>query len=110
MKNNEVLGSKKKEYYVAIPDNERQFYAYINMVINNRGNAHIPNGDIEQRPNKVGPVKVTYTHNEVGELFMVTNNLKDLKFLEMIHDQFCLLRSHWNMISTFEEYPNASKY
>lgn len=111
MKNDEVyvLGSKKKEYYVAIPDNERQFYAYINMVINNRGNAHLPQV-LDQVPKRIGPVHVTRVTNEVGEhLFQVANN-KDYCFVEMIKDQFCLLRSHWNMIQTFEEYPNASKY
>jgi hypothetical protein len=101
---------KVKEYYFPVPDNQDSFFAYINLVINNKNNAHIPEGRVEQRPNKVGPVKVTYTHNEVNELFMVTDNLKDHKFLEMIHDQFCLLRSHWNMIQSLEEYPNASKY
>jgi hypothetical protein len=99
-----------KDYYFAVPDNEDSFFAYINLVINNKNNAHIPNGNVEQRPNKVGPVKITYTHNEVGELFMVTNNLKDHMFLEMIGDQFCLLRSHWNMIQSLEKYPNASRY
>lgn len=99
-----------KEYYFPIPDNQDSFFAYINLVINNKNNAHIPNGNVERRPNKVGPVKITYTHNEVGELFMVTNNLKDHKFLEMIGDQFCLLRSHWNMINSLEKFPNASRY
>lgn len=100
---------KDKEYFFPVPDNEDSFFAYINLVINNRNNAHIPK-DVKERPNKVGPVKVTYTRNEVGELFMVTNNLKDSKFLEMIKDQFCLLRSHWNMIQSFEQSPNASRY
>lgn len=99
-----------KEYYFSIPDNEDSFFAFINLVINNRNNAHIPNGNVEQRPKKVGPAVITYTRNEVGELFMVTNNLKDHKFLEMIGDQFHLLRSHWNMIQSLEQYPNASKY
>jgi hypothetical protein len=101
---------KKNEYYFPVPDNEDSFFAYINLVINNKNNAHIPEGRIEQRPNKVGPVNIAYTHNEVGELFMVTNNFKDYKFLDMICDQFCLLRSHWNMIQSFEQYPYASKY
>ena len=103
-----VLGSDK-EYFFSVPDNSVSFFAFINLVINNRNNAHIPE-NVEQRPKKVGPVKVTYTHNEVGELFMVTNNLKDYKFLEMIGDQFYLLRSHWNMIQSLEKYPNASRY
>lgn len=101
---------KDKEYYFPVPDNEDSFFAYINLVINNKNDAHIPEGRVEQRPKKVGPVIVTYTHNEVGELFMVTNNLKDYKFLEMIGDQFCLLRSHWNIIQSLERFPNASKY
>lgn len=99
-----------KEYFFAVPDNEDSFFAYINLVINNRNNAHIPNGNVEQRPKKVGPVKVVYTRNEVGELFMVTDKLKKHKFLEMIGDQFCLLRSHWNMIQSLEQYPYASRY
>lgn len=99
-----------KEYYFSVPDNSISFFAYINLVINNRNNAHIPNGNVEQRPTKVGPVSIAYTHNEVGELFMVTNNLKDHKFLEMIGDQFCLLRSHWNIIQSLERYPSADRY
>ena len=99
-----------KEYYFSVPDNQDSFFAFINLVINNKNNAHIPNGNVEQRPKRVGPVVVTYTINEVGELFMVTNNLKDHKFLDMIGDQFCLLRSHWNMIQSLEQYPNTSKY
>lgn len=98
-----------KEYYFAVPDNEDSFFAYINLVINNKNNAHIQE-NIEQRPKKVGPVVVAYTHNEVGELFMVTNNLKDHKFLEMIGDQFCLLRTHWKSIMALEQYPHASRY
>lgn len=98
-----------KEYFVAIPDNERQFYAYINMVINNRGNAHLPQR-LDQVPKRVGPVAVTRVTNEVGEPYFIVNSNKDYCFVEMVKDQFCLLRSHWNMISTFEEYPNASKY
>lgn len=98
-----------KEYFFPVPDNEEQFFAFINLVINNRQNANIPK-DLTERPKKVGPVKVTYTRNEVGELFMVTDSLKDYKFLEMINDQFCLLRTHWNMIQSLEEYPNASRY
>ena len=82
-----VLGSK--EYFFSVPDNEDSFFAFINLVINNRNNAHIPNGNVEQRPKKVGPVAVTYTHNEVGELFMVTNN-------------------HWRSIQTLQDINNKS--
>lgn len=101
--------SGNKEYFVAIPDNERQFYAYVNMVVNNRGNAHLPQR-LDQVPKKVGPVPVTLTTNEVGEPYFIVASNKDYCFVEMVKDQFCLLRSHWNMISTFEQYPNASKY
>ena len=99
-----------RTYYVDVPDNRDSFFAYVNLVINNKNNAHIPNGDIEQRPKKVGPVSISYTHNEVGELFMEVYNLKDYTFLEMIKDQFCLLRSHWNVIQSLEKYPNSSRY
>jgi len=104
IKKNEVLGTK--EYYFPVPDNQKSFFAYINLVINNKQNSNIPK-NIEERPKKVGPVKVTY-RNEVDRLYMVTNNLKDYKFLEMINDQFCLLRTHWNKILSLEEYPHAS--
>lgn len=111
MKNNEVyvLGSKRKEYFVPIPDNERQFYAYVNMVVNNRGNAHLPQR-LDQIPRKIGPVPVTRIIGDAGEPYFQVANNKDYCFVEMVKDQFCLLRSHWNMIQTFEEYPNASKY
>jgi len=98
------------EYFFPVPDNKDSFFAFINLVINNRENSNIPK-DITERPKKVGPVKVlSYTRNEANELFMVTNNLKDHNFLGMIADQFCLLRTHWNTIQSLEEYPNASKY
>lgn len=99
-----------KQYYVDVPDNGDSFFAYVNLVINNKNNAHIPNGNVEQRPKKVGPVSISYTRNEVGELLMEVDNLKDYKFLEMIKDQFCLLRSYWNMIQSLEQYPDASRY
>lgn len=98
-----------KEYFFPVPDNKDSFFAFISLIINNRQNSNIPK-DITERPKRVGPVKVVYTRNEVNELFMITDNLKDHKFLEMIGDQFCLLRTHWNMIQSLEEYPNASKY
>lgn len=98
-----------KEYFFPVPDNKDSFFAFINLVINNRQNSNIPK-DITERPKRVGPIKVVYTRNEVNELFMITDNLKDHKFLEMIGDQFCLLRTHWNMIQSLEECPNASKY
>lgn len=96
-------------YFIPIPDNEQMFYAYINMVINNRNNAHLPK-ILNARPKKIGWVNVTYTRNEVGESFIECQNNKEKVFIEMIIDQFCLLRSHWNMIQTFEQYEHASRY
>ena len=96
-------------YFVSIPDNENQFYAYVNLIINNRGNANIPKV-LDARPKKIGWVNVTYTRNEVGEPFIECQNNKEKVFVEMIIDQFCLLRSHWNMIQTFEQYEHASRY
>lgn len=106
-----VYGTKKsrRHYYISIPDNEDSFFAYINLVINNKNNAHIPEY-IEQRPKKIGPVYVEYVRGEMNEPFMRVENNKDATFLEMIKDQFCLLRSHWNMIQSLERYPNASRY
>ena len=102
--------SSIKEYSIPVPDNKDSFCAFVNLVINNRNNAFIPNGFVQRLPSKIGPYKVTYTRNEVNELFIVVNELKAKVFVEMIIDQFTLLRSHWNMINSLEEYPNASKY
>ena len=96
-------------YYVSIPDNELQFYAYINLVINNKHNANIPKV-LDSRPKKIGWVNVTYTRNEVGEPFIECKNNKEKVFIEMIIDQFYLLRSHWNVIKTFEQCENSSRY
>jgi len=97
-----------KLLFVPLPDNEDAFCAYVNLVINNRDNAHIPH-DIQSRPKKIGWVNVTYTRNEVGEPFIVVENLKEKCFVGMILNQFCLLRSHWNMIASLEKYPNNDR-
>ena len=94
--------------YVSIPDNEDSLYAFINLVINNKNNAY--KGEATQRPRKVGWVNVTYSRNEVGEPFFVVSNLKEKCFVEMIVEQFILLRTHWNTIQSLEQYPHASRY
>lgn len=96
--------------YVSVPDNEDSFFAYVNLVINNRDNAHMPNDGPQSRPNKIGPVRVSYTRNEVNELFFVVENNKEKCFIEMVKDQFCLLRSHWNFIESLVQYENSDKY
>ena len=108
MKDVYVLGNKT--YYIPIPDNRDSFCAFVNLVINNKNNAHIPNGFVERLPSKIGPYKVSYTHNEVNKVLIEVNELKAKVFVEMIVDQFTLLRTHWNMIQSLEEYPNASRY
>ena len=99
-----------KEYYIAVPDNRDSFCAFVNLVINNKNNAHIPNGFVERLPSKIGPYKVSYTHNEVNELFIEVSELKAKVFVEMIVDQFTLLRTHWDTIQSLEDYPNSDKY
>lgn len=107
---NNHSSSSTKEYFIPVPDNRDSFCAFINLVINNRNNAFIPNGFVQRLPSKIGPYKVTYTHNEVNELFIEVNELKAKVFIEMIVDQFTLLRSHWNMINSLEEYPSSDRY
>lgn len=88
-----------KEYYVPLPDNEYQFYAFVNLVINNKNNAHITEATI--RPKRIGWVHVTYARNEVNEPFIVVNNLKEKCFVEMILNQFELLKKYWDTIMNF---------
>lgn len=95
--------------YVPVPDNDDAFFAFVNLVINNKNNAHIPE-HLNSCPKKIGPVKVHITYNEVYEAFFEVENNKEKVFLQMIVDQFCLLRSHWNMIQTFVDYENSDKY
>jgi hypothetical protein len=95
--------------YVPVPDNADAFYAYVNLVINNKNNAHIPE-HLNGCPKKIGPVKVHIIYNEVHEPFLEVENNKEKVFLEMIVDQFCLLRSHWNMINSLVSYENSDRY
>lgn len=98
------------EYYVSLPDNEGAFFAFVNLVINNRDNANVPQY-ADTRPNDFGPVKnVNSVTNEVGEHFLIAHSLKDKKFLEMLVDQFTLLRTHWGTITNFVKYPNSDIY
>lgn len=95
--------------YVPLPDNCDAFYAYVNLVINNKNNAHIPE-HLNGCPKKIGPVKVHIIYNEVHEPFLEVENNKEKVFLEMIIDQFYLLRRHWGMISSFVYYENSDRY
>lgn len=95
--------------YVPVPDNADAFYAFVNLVINNKNNAHIPE-HLNSCPKKIGPVKVHIIRNEVNEPFFEVENNKEKVFLEMIIDQFCLLRSHWNMINSLVSYENSDRY
>lgn len=98
-------------HYVSLPDNDVAFYSYVNLVINNRNNSRNEQDDHTRRPKNVGPVKVlTYTHNEVGEPFMVVESKKDEKFVEMIIDQFNLLRRYWSWVEEEICYPTSDKY
>ena len=98
------------DYYFPLPDNKEAFYAFINLVINNKNNQSATK-NFEEKPSHFGPVKkFTTTHNEVGERFLVVYNKKDLLFLEMFKDQFCLLRTYWEYIEGEVIYESASKY
>lgn len=99
-----------KEYFVPLPDNLNQFYAYINLVINNKENRYAQKTSVHEAPLHYGPVKAHYKINEVNERFIVVNKLKDKKFLEMLIDQFTLLRTHWDTIANFVEYPGSDIY
>ena len=106
MKEIEVLG---KPVYIALPDNEYQFYSFVNLVINNRENRHVVEQDTRQ-PNRIGPYNVSYVRNEVGEIFIRVDQPGQEKFIKMIIDQFTLLRTYWNRIAKAEQYPNSSRY
>ena len=95
--------------YVSIPDNCDAFYAFVNLVINNKNNAHIPE-HLNGCPKKIGPVKVHIIYNEVHEPFFEVENNKEKVFIEMIIDQFYLLRRHWGMINSFVYYENSDRY
>jgi len=98
------------KFFTPMPDNERAFFSFINLVINNRKNDNLP-ADYTSRPKHFGPVKqFDWTRNEVGELWVVTYNPKDNRMIEMFYDQFCLLRTYWETIEEEVEYLQCSKY
>ena len=96
-------------YYISVPDNESQFFVFVNLVINNKGNNNLPNYP-DQRPKKIGPYKVTYTNNEVNEPFIEVYQLKEKAFIEMIIDQFTLLRTYLPEFESYEKCQNSDKY
>jgi hypothetical protein len=98
-----------KEYFVPVPDNNEAFYAFVNLVINNKNNARRPNYSTE-RPNKIGPVKVEYVKNEVNESLIRVENNKEKVFVQMIIDQFCLLHTYWSEIENFIKYSSSDKF
>ena len=101
---------ENKEYFVPLPDNEAAFYAFVNLIINNRDNQHKPDNCLG-KPKHFGPVKdFKSANNEVGERFLITYNLKDHRFLEMLKDQFTLIRTYFNRIEDFVAYPNSDIY
>lgn len=95
--------------YVSLPDNCDAFYTFVNLVINNKHNAHIPE-HLNSRPKKIGPVKVHIKYNEANEPFFEVENNKEKVFLEMIIDQFTLLRRYWGTIMSFVYYENSDRY
>ena len=98
------MNQTKIEKFFALPDNQDAFYAYINLVINNRHNKPVPEPDA--RPSHFGPVRnFTFTRNEVNEGFIVVYDQKDYDFLMRIHHQFCLLRTYWTTIESLVKYP-----
>lgn len=98
-----------KQYYISLPDNVNAFYAFVNLVINNKNNAHIPK-EVTTRPSKIGWVKVSYTRDEMNEPFIIVEELKERVFVEMIIDQFHLLHSHYNIIRSLIIYENSDRY
>lgn len=98
-----------KRYYIPIPDNDTAFYTFVNLVINNKHNAHIPK-EVTARPSKIGWVNASYVKNEVNERFIVVGELKEKVFVEMIIDQFCLLHSHYNLIRSLMTSENSDRY
>lgn len=89
-----------RQYFIPLPDEVDQFYAFVNLVINNKNNVYVI-GEATTRPKKIGWVNVYYTRNEVNEPFVVVNNLKEKCFVEMILNQFYLIREHWETIIAY---------
>lgn len=97
-----------KLYYFSLPDNEEAFYAYINLVINNKHGKHID--EPTRRPRKFGPVKsFSPTRNEVGESFLIVYSEKDYNMLQIFSHQFFLLRTYWKEIEKAIKYPSSDK-
>ena len=46
-----------KEYFVPLPDNLNEFYAYINLVINNKENRYPLKTSVHEAPLHFGPEK-----------------------------------------------------
>lgn len=95
--------------FVPVPDNDTAFYAFVNLVINNRNNQNKPT-DVTRRPKKIGPADVTYTINECGEVWIDVYTEREKRIVENIIDQFCLIRTHWETIAEEIEYPTSDKY
>lgn len=95
-------------YYISLPDNSEMFFSYVNLVINNKRKNVIEHPNTH--PSKIGWVKVTYTRNEVNEPFIIVSSNKEKVFVEMIINQFLLLRTYWNVILAFEAYPSSDRY
>lgn len=105
---NNHSSSSLKTYYVPVPDNEDAFFAFVNLVINNKQNVHVVG---TSRPKKIGPYKVNYANGDNNELFIEASDLKMKCFIEMIIDQFTLLRTYWTShIVPLVRYPNQDIY
>lgn len=93
----------------ALPDNEAAFYAYINLIVNNKHNRHVD--EPGRKPKHFGPVKnFSTTRNEVGENFLIVYSEKDYNMLMMFLHQFSLLRTYWKDIEGLVAYPQATRY
>ena len=88
-------------YFVPVPDERDQFFAFVNVVINNKFQKKIDLNKCPVRPNKIGWVHVSYTYNEVNELFIEVDNLKEKCFVEMLISQFRLIKENWKLIENF---------
>lgn len=98
-----------KEYFFSLPDNEYAFYAYINLIVNNKHNRYV--AEPERTPKHFGPVKnFSITRNEMGERFLIVYNEKDYNMLMMFEHQFALLRTYWQDIEACVLYPKAGRY
>lgn len=101
-----------KRFFVPLPDNESAFFAFVNLVINNRNgwDTFKKLDDITDRPRKIGPVAVSYTRNEVNEPFVEVDSKKDERFVEMIITQFSNALTFMDAIKDEIVYPSSDKY